>query len=119
VTSIAVASRDVRSNESVSSNYSWCGDPPRGISRRHGVVWDRRQLTGVWVVSDCPFDCNPGVVGHSLLTLDIPEEIFAEYEWVQDGNSYREALIPAKILNCFSRPVIVADDDERAGPSSL
>jgi hypothetical protein len=30
-----------------------------------------------------------------LLELTIPEELFSEYEWVEDGKTYREAMIPA------------------------
>jgi hypothetical protein len=41
-----------------------------------------------------------------LLVLDIPEEIFVEYEWVEEGKLYREALVPAAILNSLPAPRI-------------
>lgn len=32
-------------------------------------------------------------------SLEIPEALFTEYEWVEEGKPYREALIPAARLN--------------------
>jgi len=47
-----------------------------------------------------PLDANEGAYGDSVLYVDVPEEIVAEYEWVQDIG-YREFLVPAEILNQF------------------
>ena len=66
------------------------------------------EFTGVWV-SDRPLDIYEGADGNVLLVLDIPEEIFAKYEWVEDGKPYREALVPAEILNILPSPTIVDD----------
>ncbi len=65
-----------------------------------------REHTGVWV-SDRPLDENEGAGGNVLLVIDISEEIFANYEWIEDGKTYREALVPAAILNALKRPEIV------------
>jgi hypothetical protein len=41
---------------------------------------------GVWV-SDVPLDGNSGAHGDTWLTLDIPETLFTEWEWVEEGKS--------------------------------
>jgi hypothetical protein len=61
---------------------------------------------GVWV-SDEPLDINEGAQGDVLLSLDVPESLFAEYEWVEDAKAYREALVPADVLNASGRPTVV------------
>ena len=38
--------------------------------------------------------------------LDIPDDVFSEYEWVAEGKPYREALIAADLLNQFGRPTL-------------
>ena len=69
---------------------------------------------GVWV-SDGPLDANSGAEGDALLVLEIPEEIFAEYEWAEEGKGYRESLVPVEVLNSFSPPKIA---DEAGGEAS-
>jgi hypothetical protein len=60
---------------------------------------------GVWV-SDVPLDGNEGAVGNILLAVALPEDVFARYEWVQTPSfGYREALVPARILNRYPRRV--------------
>jgi hypothetical protein len=60
---------------------------------------------GVWV-SDRPLDiCSEP--GNAVLTLDIPAELFAEYEFLQEDATYRGSLIPAKILNRYGPPKVV------------
>jgi hypothetical protein len=66
--------------------------------------------TGVWV-SDDPLDMNSGANGDILLAIEIPEELFKQYEWIEDGKPYREALIPAVELNKYGPPVIAIEDD--------
>ena len=56
---------------------------------------------GVWV-SDVPLDENEGAGGDTYLLIEIPEDLFAQYEWVNEiGFGYREALIPAAQLNAY------------------
>ena len=50
-----------------------------------------------------------------LLALDIPEEVFTQYEWQHELNTYRESQIPASLLNSFGRPSV--SDDERDWPA--
>ena len=40
-----------------------------------------------------------------------PDEVLAEYEWVEDGKPYREFLIPAEIVNRYGPPELVDEDD--------
>jgi hypothetical protein len=63
---------------------------------------------GVWV-SDRP-SCEEQVPEHALLTLEIPAELFAEYEWLlEEDVSGRGSLIPATILNRYGPPQAVED----------
>lgn len=58
---------------------------------------------GVWVTIERPWDLAiggaPAKSDPALLVIEIPLELFTEYEWVQDEIGYREALIPAAELN--------------------
>lgn len=68
---------------------------------------------GVWF-SDVPLDGNEGAEGEDLLSVEIPDELFAEYEWIEDGKPYREALIPAEKVNSLGRPKLIDEfEDER------
>jgi hypothetical protein len=50
-----------------------------------------------------------------VLELDIPEELFVEYEWVEDDKTYREAMIPAADLNeCRVRRLSYEEVDQLA-----
>lgn len=62
---------------------------------------------GVWV-SDRP-PCAEQVPENALLTLEIPAELFAEYEWLQEEDSARGSLIPAIILNRYGPAESVED----------
>jgi hypothetical protein len=60
---------------------------------------------GVWV-SDRSVHLHGGP-GYALLTLEIPSELFEEYEWVQEDAAYRGSLVPATILNRYGPPQLV------------
>ena len=64
---------------------------------------------GVWVSTE-PLDANEGATGDTLLSIMIPEDVFAEYEWVEDTKPYREALVPADVLNASGRPTVEGDE---------
>ena len=72
----------------------------RGFRDGKGCYLTDSIHTGVWV-SDVPLDENEGACGDSLITLEIPEELFAQHEWIEEFKTYREALIPAKLLNRY------------------
>jgi hypothetical protein len=64
--------------------------------------------TGVWF-SDVPLDDNEGASGDTVLSLDIPEQVLAEYEWAEEGKGYREFLLPASVANHYG-PLTTVDD---------
>jgi hypothetical protein len=66
---------------------------------------------GVWV-SDRAIDVNEGASGNTLLAMDVPIAIFEEYEWAEEGRSYRESFIPATTLNELGSGIGVVEDDE-------
>lgn len=70
---------------------------------------------GVWV-SDRPLDENQGAVGDCLVLMIIPDAVFEEYEWVEEGKPHREALIPAAVLNQFGQPTISNEDESSPDP---
>lgn len=80
-----------------------------GFKDAGGTYLTDRPWRGVWV-SDRPLDCNEGAGGDVLLSLEIPVEVFEEYEWVEEFKPYRESLIPAATLNRFGPPVIAIED---------
>jgi hypothetical protein len=56
-------------------------------------------------------DANEGVDGTDVLVLDIPENVLAEYEWVEEeSRNYRECLVPAAILNAYEVDRLTEDD---------
>lgn len=65
--------------------------------------------SGVWL-SDVPLDENQGASGDTVLTLHIPDEVFARYEWIEAGKPYREALVPADIVNRYGPPGVFTAD---------
>jgi len=74
-----------------------------GFKDATGTYMTRNEYTGVWL-SDEPLDINEGADGDTILTLDIPETILVEWEWVEEGKGFREFLVPAKIVNTFGPP---------------
>src|ERR671923_1156729 len=57
------------------------------------------ELRGVFVSADWPLDENEGADGDTVLAVEIPDELFVEHEHVEEGKTYREAMIPADRLN--------------------
>ena len=71
-----------------------------GFQDSEGTYGTTHSHRGVWV-SDTPLDEDEGSAGDTLLLAEVPEEVFMQYWWVQKGKPYREALIPASILNRY------------------
>jgi hypothetical protein len=61
---------------------------------------------GVWF-SDRPLDSNEGAKGNTLLAIEIPEDVLAPFEWLEDEKTYREWFVPAAVLKRFGPPVVV------------
>jgi len=82
-----------------------------GFRDATGYYLTAQEFTGAWV-SDSPLDENEGADGDAVIKVDIPEALFVEHEWVEEGKVYREALIPAAELNKFGRRVLSEDEVE-------
>ncbi len=67
-----------------------------------------REWRGVWLLN-VPLDVNEGAEGDTLLRVVIPVRVIAEFEWIEEGKSYREWLVPAQLLNEHSRVRVVED----------
>ncbi len=84
-----------------------------GFEDATGSYLTEHSYEGVWV-SDVPLDPDEGADGDTLLSLNIEDKVFSDYEWVESDpqlremKGYREALIPAAQLN-KSRVTIVDD----------
>jgi hypothetical protein len=72
------------------------------------------QRRGVWL-SDMPLGINEGARGATVLSIEIPDAVFVQYERVEEGKGYREALIPALAVNQYGPPKF--HDHEYAGLS--
>jgi hypothetical protein len=70
------------------------------------------ELRGVFVSAPWPLDENEGADGDVVIEIDVPEALFAEYEHVEDGKTYREAMIPAADLNEFRAALRRLNDEE-------
>jgi hypothetical protein len=82
-----------------------------GFRDGSGTYMTDREWTGVWI-SDRPLDGNEGAVGDILLAVWVPDDVsLDEWEWVEDGKTYREWLIPAATLNRQMRVWVEECDD--------
>jgi hypothetical protein len=71
-----------------------------GLKDGTGNYLTENEYSGVWL-SNVPLDADEGARGDTVLevTLDISEKELEEYEWVEEGQPYREWLIPASLIN--------------------
>src|SRR6266849_687765 len=71
-----------------------------GFTNTSGYFLNNRIWTGVWL-SSIPIDVEPDAEADSLLMvkLKIDERELSRWEWVAEGRSYREWLVPAAIVN--------------------
>ena len=76
-----------------------------GFEDRTGTYLTRHEYTGVWV-ADEPLSEGDGPEGNVTLSLEVPETVLTEYEWVEEQKGFREFLLPAKVLNQYGPPVI-------------
>jgi len=79
-----------------------------GFKDAEGRYFTTKLFRGVWFSAE-PLDIDDGVDGDVLLSIEIPENLFAEYEWVEEGKPYRESLIPAEIVNKYGPPQVHED----------
>jgi hypothetical protein len=64
---------------------------------------------GVWL-ADRPLNDDEGAKGDDLLGVVIPDELLAQYEWVEETKPYREFLVPAAVVNEYGPPRFVDED---------
>lgn len=64
------------------------------------------ELRGVFVSADWPLDENEGADGDVVLEVTVADELFAAYEFVEEGKMYRESMIPAADLNVYPRRIL-------------
>ena len=72
------------------------------------------ELRGIFVSAGWPLNENEGADGDTVLELEIPEAVFAEYEHVEEGKPYREAMIPAAELNRYAVRMLSFEEAENA-----
>jgi hypothetical protein len=84
-----------------------------GFQDSAGTYMTPEVFTGIWL-SDVPLRLQAGAKGHAVVTLDIPGALFTAYEWVDDAKSYREALVPAAVLNQYGPPRVLPREAEGA-----
>jgi hypothetical protein len=65
-----------------------------------------RDPTGVWV-ADRPVRPEHDNDASAVLALDIPEELFQQFEWGDPDIAYREAHIPSEDLNRHGPPMVL------------
>lgn len=82
-----------------------------GFRDTAGTYGTGQVFQGVWL-SNIPLDINQGAAGDTLLVINIPEEVVAEHEWIEEGKPYREFLVPAEIVNRYGPPRIVSQEEE-------
>jgi hypothetical protein len=82
----------------------------------HGFwdIYSEFGLEGVWFASQ-PLDANDGFPGEVVLCMEIPDNIFEQYEFDAPDHPYREAIIPATALNEIGKPQVF--DHQFAGMS--
>ena len=86
-----------------------------GFRDASGFYGTTTEWTGVWL-SDTPLDGNEGAKGDDLLTVEIQEIAIADYEWIEDGKTYREWLVPARIVNLADRVLLAPEPSAAYDP---
>jgi hypothetical protein len=71
-----------------------------GFTDAQGDYLTERLHGGVWL-TDRILDSNEGAASEDVLDLEIPEEIVAPFEWIEEDKGYREFLVPAEIVNRY------------------
>lgn len=77
-----------------------------GFRNGSGSYMTARRWRGVWL-SDRPDATVPDGAPDVLFALTIPVAAIRQYEWVTEGNTYREFLVPAAVVNEYGPPRVV------------
>jgi hypothetical protein len=72
-----------------------------------GYYGTSKRWTGVWL-SNVPATINEGARGRTLLRvfLQLSTRELRFYEWIEQGRSFREFFIPAKVVNARRRSIV-------------
>lgn len=82
-----------------------------GFRDGEGTYMTDQEFRGVWMSADSPLDWDGVSDGVCVVSMIIPDAVFEEYEWVEEEKNYREAHIPAALLNQYGPPTIVNEDE--------
>jgi hypothetical protein len=84
-----------------------------GFRDRNGLVGAHcAGIEGVFL-SNFVLDGNEGAKGNQLLEVTLPDKrSIARYELIEDGKTYREWCVPARIINQHGTVRLIEDDDE-------
>ncbi len=77
-----------------------------GFRDATGTYLTAQRWTGVWI-SGVALDCNEGAEGDALLAIQIDGRKVSPYEWKEEGKTYREFLVPARILNTHAAVIMI------------
>jgi hypothetical protein len=90
-----------------------------GFRDAEGRIGDRL-WRGVWVFDwvHALFGGHEGALADGVvLALEIPDELFPQYEWVEEYGAYTTAVIPAAILNEHLATLRRVEAPDLEGPS--
>ena len=59
------------------------------------------RLHGGVLLTDRILDASEGVPADDVLDLEIPEEIVAPFEWIEEDKGYRGFLVPVEVVNRY------------------
>ena len=88
-----------------------CSEPPPQPLPKVGLPSHIRNENSGEV---CPLGFSEGAKGDDVLRLDIPETLFTSHEFVPEGDdhrAYREALIPAALLNAYAPFTLLSEEE--------
>ena len=83
-----------------------------GFKDGRGTYLTDQVFEGVFL-SDRPLDCNEGANSDALLSVTLPLSIadLEQYEWREEGKTYREWHVPAALLNEHAVVRLIDADD--------
>jgi len=79
-----------------------------GFQDGDGYFMTNIHHAGVWF-ADRPLDSNEGAYGGALICVRVEESEIERFEWIEEGKTYRESLIPARVINLLG-PITILDE---------
>ena len=75
-----------------------------GFRDGEGLYFTQQGWRGVWMSDEPIYPIRDG--GDTLFTIDIPEDVILEFEWVEEGKPVREFLVPAALVKSIGHPLL-------------